>query len=94
MLSGCDYLASINGLGIKTANKLLRKYRTVEKVLQYIQLETSFKIPRGYLTSFRTAELAFLHQRVFDPNLKKVVPLNPIGNEKEWTEEMKGYIGR
>lgn len=34
MLAGCDYLDSIPGMGIKTAWKLLRKYRTVEKVVQ------------------------------------------------------------
>lgn len=32
MLSGCDYLPSIPGIGIKTAHRLLRRYKTVEKV--------------------------------------------------------------
>ena len=32
MLSGCDYLPSLPGVGIKTAHKLLRRFRTVEKV--------------------------------------------------------------
>ncbi|RUS16027.1 PIN domain-like protein [Endogone sp. FLAS-F59071] len=32
ILSGCDYLPSIPGMGLKTAHKLLRKYKTAEKV--------------------------------------------------------------
>ena len=32
MLSGCDYLPSIPGIGIKTAHKMLRRYKTVERV--------------------------------------------------------------
>jgi len=32
ILSGCDYLDSIVGLGLKTAYRLMRKYKTAEKV--------------------------------------------------------------
>jgi exonuclease-1 len=32
ILSGCDYAGSIVGLGLKTAYKLMRKYKTAEKV--------------------------------------------------------------
>jgi 5'-3' exonuclease len=32
ILAGCDYLDSIPGIGIKTAHKLLRKHKSVEKV--------------------------------------------------------------
>jgi len=32
ILSGCDYLPNIPNLGLKTAYRLLRKYKTVEKV--------------------------------------------------------------
>lgn len=32
ILSGCDYLESIQGVGLKTAYRLLRKYKTAEKV--------------------------------------------------------------
>lgn len=33
ILSGCDYLPSIKGIGLKTANKLVRKHSTITKVL-------------------------------------------------------------
>jgi len=93
MLSGCDYLPSINGLGLKTAHKLLRKYKTVDKVLQYIRLETSLKIPKDYLKFYRIAELAFLHQKVYDPLSERLVHLHPIVDSAGWTPEMRAYVG-
>lgn len=32
ILSGCDYVTSIQGIGLKTAYKLLKQHRTVENV--------------------------------------------------------------
>jgi exonuclease-1 len=32
ILSGCDYITSIQGIGLKKAHKLLKQHRTVEKV--------------------------------------------------------------
>jgi exonuclease-1 len=36
ILSGCDYLPSIPGVGLKKAHRLMRKYRNAEKVLMNI----------------------------------------------------------
>jgi hypothetical protein len=85
MLSGCDYLDSIPGIGLKTAHRLLRRHKTVEKVVQMIKLEGTLHVPVNYIQSFAQAELAFIHQRVYDPTLKKLVPLNefPQGGLKE-----------
>ncbi|KAG8917139.1 Rad2 nuclease, partial [Tulasnella sp. 417] len=93
ILSGCDYLPSITGLGIKTAHKLMRKYKTVEKVLQYIRLESNMKVPAGYLDAFRVAQLPFLYQRVFDPRSGTVVHLNPLEDCIEWDETRDAYVG-
>ena len=79
ILSGCDYLPSVPGLGLKTAHRLLRKHKTVEKVLDAIRAQSRFKIPPNYLKDFRAAELAFTHQRVFDPTLKRLVCLTSDG---------------
>ena len=32
IMSGCDYLPSIKGVGLKTANKLVRKHSSIQKV--------------------------------------------------------------
>lgn len=67
ILSGCDYLANINKMGLKTAYRLVRKYKTIDRILQIVQLNGKYRVPPGYLDSFRKAELTFLHQRVFCP---------------------------
>ncbi|ADV20650.1 Exonuclease, putative [Cryptococcus gattii WM276] len=78
MLSGCDYLDSIPGIGIKTAHRLMRRFNSVEKLLQHIRLEGTYLIPPTYLSDFAQAELAFLYQRVYDPSLGRLVHLNPL----------------
>ena len=73
ILSGCDYLPSINKMGLKTAYRLVRKYKTIEKILRMLQFEGQYIVPPGYLESFRKAELTFLHQRVFCPDVNRLV---------------------
>ncbi|KAL8713871.1 MAG: hypothetical protein Q9220_002016 [cf. Caloplaca sp. 1 TL-2023] len=73
ILSGCDYLASINKMGLKTAYRLVRKYKTIDKILRMLQFDGQFYVPAGYLESFQRAEQTFLHQRVFCPIAEDVV---------------------
>jgi len=84
ILSGCDYLASINKLGLKTAYRLVRKHKTIEKILRMLQFEGQYRVPTGYLEAFRQAELTFLHQRVFCPLTNSLVMNTDVdGNVKE-----------
>ncbi|GAA5997792.1 uncharacterized protein JCM10292_006818 [Rhodotorula paludigena] len=91
ILSGCDYLDSIPGLGLKTAYRLLRKYKTAEKVVQFVRLEGQLTVPRDYLAEFRRAELTFLHQHVFDPVTRSLTHLNPL--PEGMTLEQLPFIG-
>ncbi|CAE6449745.1 unnamed protein product [Rhizoctonia solani] len=93
MLSGCDYIDSLPGLGLKKAHKLLRKWKTVEKVIQAIRMDGSFKMPKGYLESFRVAELAFLHQRVYDPTSQRLTHLGPPPDDEGWDESKDAFVG-
>ncbi|KAK1924562.1 PIN domain-like protein [Papiliotrema laurentii] len=81
MLSGCDYLPSIPGIGVKTAHRMLRKYKTVEKLLQSLRLEGAHVVPQNYAAEFTQAELAFIFQRVYHPGKKRLVPLNDFPEE-------------
>jgi len=54
ILSGCDYLDSIVGLGLKTAYRLLRKYKTPEKVSLLLGLDA---FSRSALTHGRTPQV-------------------------------------
>ncbi|KAJ5998748.1 hypothetical protein N7451_006558 [Penicillium sp. IBT 35674x] len=75
ILSGCDYLANIPKMGLKTAYRSIRKHKTVEKALRMLQFEGQFKVPADYLKDFKQAEDTFLYQRVFCPKAKKLIPL-------------------
>lgn len=77
ILSGCDYLANIPKMGLKTAYRSIRKHKTVEKTLRMIQFDGQFKVPADYLANFKQAELTFLYQRVFCPTAQKLVTLIP-----------------
>ena len=86
ILSGCDYLASINNMGLKTAYRMIRRHKTIEKILRMLSFDGKYRIPKGYLEDFNRAELTFLHQRVFCPTAQRLVfhtePTTPIAEEQ------------
>ncbi len=83
ILSGCDYLTNINKMGLKTAYRLVRKYKSIEKILRMLQFDGQYHVPAGYLEAFKKAELTFLHQRVFCPLLNNIVMTTSIGIQDE-----------
>ncbi|KAK5155350.1 hypothetical protein LTR04_005816 [Oleoguttula sp. CCFEE 6159] len=78
ILSGCDYLPSISKMGLKTAYRLLRKHKTVERVVRFVQFDGGFKVPPGYLEAFNQAEMTFLYQWVFCPVARSLVNLTQL----------------
>nr|XP_055028599.1 exonuclease 1 [Misgurnus anguillicaudatus]XP_055028600.1 exonuclease 1 [Misgurnus anguillicaudatus] len=81
ILSGCDYLPSLYGIGLGKACKLLRIannpdiLKVIKKMGQYLKMDIS--VPDEYIEGFTKANNTFLYQLVFDPLRRKVVPLNP-----------------
>ncbi|KAK3899581.1 hypothetical protein C8A05DRAFT_17998, partial [Staphylotrichum tortipilum] len=75
ILSGCDYLASVNSVGLKTAYRLIRKHKTPERIIRMLRFEGKLQVPESYLEDFKQAELTFLHQRVFCPKKQDIVLL-------------------
>ena len=92
ILSGCDYLANINKLGLKTAHTYVRKYKNIEKILRMLQFEQKFTVPSSYLEQFHEAERTFLHHRVFCPLQKKLVFVTELENGMK--EEDMPYLGK
>ncbi|ETS73777.1 hypothetical protein PFICI_14723 [Pestalotiopsis fici W106-1] len=78
IFGGCDYSSGIKDFGLKTAYRMLRKYKTPEKVIKRIQLEGKLRVPSDYLKEFQQAELTFLYQRVYCPNAQEQVFLTPL----------------
>lgn len=94
ILSGCDYLPSIPGVGLKTAWSLLRKHRSVAQVVRALRLEGKKPVPKGYIEAFGLAEKVFLHQRVYCPLEEKFVNLTDIPVEEGYDAEVEAYVGR
>ncbi|KAJ8082842.1 hypothetical protein PM082_008699 [Marasmius tenuissimus] len=94
ILSGCDYLPSVPGIGLKTACTLLRKWKTPEQVIRSLMFEGKKTVPKGYVWQFRMAEKCFLYQRVYDPRLERLVHLHDVPEGEEWDEVVDNYVGR
>ncbi|XP_021166411.1 exonuclease 1 isoform X2 [Fundulus heteroclitus] len=81
ILAGCDYLPSLHGIGLGKACKLLRLaknpdiLKVIRKMGQFLKM--NLVVPDQYIEGFIRANNTFLYQLVFDPEMRKVVPLNP-----------------
>lgn len=81
MLSGCDYLPGIPKMGLKTAYRLVRKHKSLDRVVRTVQFDGSMKVPAGYVEAFTRAERTFMHQWVFCPEAQCLVNLNKVPAE-------------
>jgi exonuclease 1 len=78
ILSGCDYLPGIGGLGLKTAHRMLRKHKTVDRLVKAAQFDGRLKVPADFMAAFDQAEKTFMYQWVFCPIANKLVHLTPL----------------
>ncbi|XP_068265328.1 exonuclease 1 [Nyctibius grandis] len=96
ILSGCDYLSSIYGIGLGKACKLLKLannpdiIKVIKKMGQYLKMNIT--VPEEYIQGFTRANNTFLYQLVFDPINRKLVPLNAYGDDID--PETLIYAGR
>ncbi|GAQ80053.1 DNA repair protein XPGC [Klebsormidium nitens] len=81
IFSGCDYLASLPGMGVKRAHALVKRFKTFRKAIKWLKFQGT-DIPPGYEDAFHRAVLTFKHQRVFDPVSQRAVFLTePYGSD-------------
>uniref|UniRef100_K3WYL4 Uncharacterized protein n=1 Tax=Globisporangium ultimum (strain ATCC 200006 / CBS 805.95 / DAOM BR144) TaxID=431595 RepID=K3WYL4_GLOUD len=78
IFSGCDYLPSLPGFGLKKAYTALKQHGSFAKIIRALRLEGKVRIPPTYEAEFEKALLTFRHQRVYDPKARQIVPLTPI----------------
>ncbi|XP_051470534.1 exonuclease 1 [Apus apus] len=96
ILSGCDYLASIHGIGLAKACKLLKLannpdiIKVIKKMGQYLKMNIT--VSEEYIEGFTRANNTFLYQLVFDPVNRKLVPLNAYGDDVD--PQALVYAGR
>ncbi|PKI40851.1 hypothetical protein CRG98_038758 [Punica granatum] len=89
ILSGCDYLQSLPGMGLKKAHALLKKFKTYEKVVKHLRYNTA-SVPPVYEEMFRKAILTFHHQRVYDPISESIVHLYNVPDHVDEDLEFLG----
>ncbi|KAL5220510.1 hypothetical protein ABZP36_025223 [Zizania latifolia] len=77
ILSGCDYLPSLPGMGVKRAHALIRKLKSHEKVIKHLRY-SGVSVPPQHEENFRKAIWAFQFQRVYDPVTEDIVHLSGI----------------
>ncbi|XP_073108238.1 exonuclease 1 isoform X2 [Elaeis guineensis] len=72
VFSGCDYLQSLPGMGVKRAHALVQKLKNYEKVIKHLRY-SAVSVPPLYEETFKKAIWAFQHQRVYDPVKEDIV---------------------
>ncbi|XP_016022220.2 exonuclease 1 isoform X2 [Rousettus aegyptiacus] len=96
ILSGCDYLSSLRGIGLAKACKVLRLannpdiVKVIKKIGHYLRMNIT--VPEDYIKGFIQANNTFLYQLVFDPIKRKLIPLNAY--EADIDPETLSYAGR
>ncbi|KAK2982520.1 hypothetical protein RJ640_012765 [Escallonia rubra] len=80
ILSGCDYLQSLPGMGLKKSYALINKFRSYDKVLKHLKY-SGIAVSPLYEEFFKKALLTFQHQRVFDPVTEDIVHLSDLSDQ-------------
>lgn len=78
ILSGCDYIKSIPGIGFKKALALLRQSRWVFARVVECARRQGFQVPKHYLEECNAARLTFIGQTVYDRERRCQRALRPL----------------
>ncbi|CAL4947152.1 unnamed protein product [Urochloa decumbens] len=90
ILSGCDYLPSLPGMGVKRAHGLIQKLKCHEKVIKHLRYSAS-SVPPQYEENFKKAIWAFKFQRVYDPATEDIIHLSSVPHDVTEDLEFLGF---
>ncbi|CAN0853674.1 Exonuclease 1 [Linum grandiflorum] len=102
ILSGCDYLQSLPGMGLKRAHALISKFKTYEKHVGFASIEAKrkFKTPRKSPTSSVPVDSSCLKEFCFvgagsgtSPRTMMETLAEPMFTESPSSEEEKANMG-
>lgn len=74
ILLGCDYCDSIRGIGPKRAIELIKKHKSIEKIIE--SLDKKYTVPENWI--YEKARLLFLNPEVSDAESIQVRPFNTV----------------
>lgn len=81
IISGCDYLDSLPGIGLAKACKFILKTeeedmnKALDKIPAYLNMR-HLEVTPEYKLNFLRANATFMHMMVYDPRIRKIVRLN------------------
>ncbi|CAI2364037.1 unnamed protein product [Moneuplotes crassus] len=92
IMSGCDYLPSMERMGLKTGIKNFAKHKNIESFFMFLRSHKKFKerIPKNYYECVKKVHDLFLYQTVYCPYTMKCKPLNPLPEGKEIDQNFCG----
>eukprot|EP01069_Polyplicarium_translucidae_P009947 Polyplicarium_translucidae@DN3349_c0_g1_i1.p1 len=81
VLTGCDYVKSLDGVGIRKAFKAVARFGPdVKKAIHALRME-GFTTPPEYENDVARALATFRHQTVYDPATRRLVHRTPLDVE-------------
>lgn len=88
ILSGCDYLDSLPGIGLSKARKFMLMTeetdmrRALPKIPSYLNMR-KLTVTDEYVDGFLKAEATFKHMFVYDPVKREMLRLNPLDEDTD-----------
>ncbi len=91
-MGGCEYLPSIQQVGLKVAIRLFGKHKTIEEVINSLKNNKAYKdrVPEKYLEALRRVEALFFYQTVYDTRSGHLTSLEKIPEGLTIEEEFLG----
>jgi len=77
VLSGCDYINSLRGIGLAFAAKWVREWKSITRLMGELKRKRK-DYTKEYELEFERSVLTFRHQRVYDTDQQKLVHLLPL----------------
>lgn len=76
--AGCDFFKGVHGLGILKAHAIVRKHRTMSRIISAILRDNRYRVSKTFTADFARACLVFRHQTVFNVRTGETVSLRPL----------------
>ena len=94
IVSGCDYLPSLPGIGVKTAFKIVAAAKSVPDLMNMLATQYGFTARelQPYEETLHQAFYCFAHHLVYDPQQRKIVCFTPLPDKVPHRTELIGPV--
>lgn len=76
--AGCDFFKGVQGLGLRKAHALVKRFRTMARLIHAIRHDRRYAVSGSFTFDFARACLVFRHQTVYDIRTSKTVALREL----------------